>query len=192
MSPLLVTLLLAADPALEAALQRAVTRDSAKVELTGWEAPRCKGAYAPAPFDSSGRVPVRVRGKGCEAWGWAEVKVLVPVAVLTREVRAGDSLDGAWAVVELEPRGEPLAHIPTGASATRALHKGLPVSGNDVRFGPRPGTQVTVKVMLGALSLEQRGTISPCGGGDTCATLPSGKRVSGAWVDGALLVGGGT
>lgn len=193
MSPLLATLLLAAtDASLEAALQRALTRELATVELTAWEAPRCTGVYAPAPFDSSGRVPVRVRGKACEAWGWAQVRVMVPVATLSRDVRANESLAGAWVVSTEEPRGEVLAQVPAGATATRWLRKGMTIAANDVRVGPRPGTAVTVRVMLGALSLEQRGTVSPCAGSQTCATLPSGKKVSGVWTDGLLLVGGGS
>jgi hypothetical protein len=47
--------------------------------------------------------------------------------------------------------------------------------------------------MLGALSLEQRGTIiGACVGGETCATLPSGKKVSGVLTAGVLVVGGGS
>ncbi|MDP1830388.1 MAG: hypothetical protein Q8L48_44415 [Archangium sp.] len=192
MSPLLVMMLVTGvDASLEVALQRALTRESAKVQLTAWDAPRCKGSFAPAPFDSSGRVPVRVRGKKCEAWGWAQVRVLLPIATLSRDVKANESMDGAWTVREEEPRGEVMAHVPAGATATRWLRKGMAVGANDVRTGPRPGSPIVVKVMLGALSLEQRGTVAACGNG-VCATLPSGKKVTGAWLDGILVVGGGT
>ena len=193
MGPLVAALLLhAANPSLEAALQAALTRESAKVELTGWDAPRCKGSYAPAPFERSGRVPVRVRGKSCEAWGWAQVRVIVPVATLSRDVKSNESMDGAWTVSEQEPRGEVMGVIPSGATATRWLRKGMTVEVSDVRVGPRPGSSILVRVMLGALSLEQRGTVSPCAGGETCATLPSGKRVSGVLTAGVLVVGGGS
>ena len=137
---LLVTLMIgAADPSLEAALQRALTRETARVELTAWDAPRCKGTFAPAPFDSSGRVPVRVRGKTCEAWGWAQVRVIVQVAMLSRDVKANESMEGAWTLGEQEPRGEVMAQVPAGATATRWLRKGMPVAVSDVRVGPRPG-----------------------------------------------------
>lgn len=193
MSVLLLSLMLGAnEPSLEGALQAALTREAAKVHLTAWEAPTCKGEYTPAPFDSSGRVPVRVRGKQCEAWGWAHVRVTVPVATLSRDVKPNQSLEGAWSVQEHEPRGETLPAVPAGASATRTLRKGTPVGPNDVRVGPALGTSVTVKVLMGALSLEQRGTVSACTGGGTCATLPSGKKVSGVWADGTLVVGGGS
>jgi hypothetical protein len=193
MSPLLAALLLnAVDPSLEAALQSALTRQSAKVELTAWDAPRCKGTFASAPFESSGRVPVRVRGKICEAWGWAQVRVIVSVATLLRDVKSNESMDGAWTVSDQEPRGEVMSGIPAGATATRWLRKGTTVVASDVRVGPRPGSSILVRVMLGALSLEQRGTVSPCAVGDTCATLPSGKRVSGVLTGGVLVVGGGS
>ncbi len=194
MSPLLTVMLLqVADPSLEAALQRAVTRESARVELTAWDAPqRCKGTFAPAPFESSGRVAVRVRGKKCEAWGWALVRVIVPVATLSRDVKTNESMEGAWTVTEAETQGEVLAQVPTGATATRWLRKGMKISANDVRTGPKPGSSITVRVMMGGLSLEQRGTVNSCAGSETCATLPSGKRVSGVWSDGMLVVGGGS
>lgn len=192
MSPLLVLMMVTGvDASLEQALQRALTRESAKVELTAWDAPRCRGTFAPAPFDSSGRVPVRVRGKKCEGWGWAQVRVLVPIATLSRDVKANESMDGAWIVREEEPRGEVMSVVPGGATATRWLRKGMTVGANDVRTGPRPGSSIMVRVMMGALSLEQRGTAAACGN-EVCATLPSGKRVSGVWVDGMLVVGGGS
>ena len=198
MGPYLIMLMLGAlDPSLEEALQRAVTRAAAKVELTAWELtawdpPRCTGTYAPVPFERSGRVAVRVRGTKCEAWGWAHVRVVVAVAVLSRDVKANAILDGAWTLTEAEPRGEAMTQIPSGATATRPLRKGMKISGSDVRVGPNPGTAVTVRLLLGALTLEQHGTVSPCTGSQTCATLPSGKKVSGVWLDGALVIGGGS
>lgn len=189
---LAILTLLAAAPALEASLQRAVTREGARVELTKWEAPACQGQLLPAPFDASGRVPVRVRGARCDAWGWASVRVYVNAVTLTREVKVNQPVDGAWVVSEVEARGEQLATLPAGTTAARWLKKGQVVSPADVRTGPKPGTPVTVKVLLGGLSVEQRGTISPCAPHETCATLPSGKKVSGVFVDGTLLVGGGS
>jgi hypothetical protein len=191
MSALLVTLVLAGfDPSLEKALQRALTRSPAKVELASWDAPRCKGTnFLPAPFERSGRVAVRVRGTACEAWGWAEVRVIVPVATLSRDVKANESLDGAWVTTDQEATVATLADVPVGASASRSLRKGAKLSATDFRMGPRPGTAVTVRVMLGQLSLEQSGTVSPCSGLETCATLPSGKRVAGVFTEGVLVVG---
>jgi hypothetical protein len=191
MSALIVALVLgASEPALEEALRRAVTRDGARVELTAWDAPtRCKGEFVSAPFDASGRVPVRVRGKSCQAWGWATVRVYLPIATLTRDVKPNETVDGAWTVTELEPTGAALTNAPKGATATRWLRKGQRLTPTDLRVGPRPGTPITVRLVSGALSLEQRGTIVNCTG--ICAALPSGKKVEGQLSDGVLVVGGG-
>lgn len=192
MTSLISLMLCAAEPSLEAALQQAVTREAAKVELIAWDPPRCQGLHAPAPFARSGRVAVRVRGPRCEGWGWAQVRVTTQAATLIRDVQANAGLDGAWILSEAEPRGEALTRIPLGATATRSLRKGMEISAADVRFGPSPGTAVTVRLVAGALSLEQRGTISPCSGAQTCATLPNGKKVSGEWIDGTLVIGDGS
>ncbi|MFO0599120.1 MAG: hypothetical protein U0228_27670 [Myxococcaceae bacterium] len=191
MLTLLATLAVAASPdtALQQALQKALLRSPARVELETWDAPlRCRGQFVPAPFESSGRVAVKVKGKNCEAWGWANVKVIVPVARLIKEVKPEQSLDGAWALVDAEPSPGELDAVPMGAVATRALRPGEAVRERDVRFGPKPGTRVTVKVIVGALSIEQAATVSPCSGVATCATLSTGKRVAGTWIDNALLV----
>lgn len=187
---LLATLLAASpDASLQQALQKALLRSPARVQLETWDAPlRCKGQFVPAPFESSGRVAVKVKGKNCEAWGWASVKVIVPVARLTREVKPEQSLDGAWELVDAEPAPGELVEVPPGAVATRALRPGDGLRERDVRVGPKPGTRVTVKLVLGALSIEQSGTVSPCAGAVTCATLGTGKRVSGTWQGNALYV----
>jgi hypothetical protein len=188
-----LALILAAAPTsgtLEAALQKAVQRTPARVELRSWDAPRrCKGTYLPAPFDVSGRVAVKVKGKNCEAWGWAEVKVIVPVATLSRDVKANEPLDGAWTVGEGEAR-HGLEQLPAGATAMRPLKRGAVLGETDFRVGPRAGTAVTVRVVLGSLSLESRGTVTHCTGATTCATLPSGKKVAGVFADGVLTVEG--
>lgn len=188
-----LALLLAAapTPSLESALQKAVQRTPARVELQSWDAPlRCKGTFVPVPFENSGRVAVKVKGKNCEAWGWAQVRVIVPVATLSRDVKANESLDGAWSISESEARGEAITEIPTGAMATRSLRRGAAIGSADLRVGPRAGTSVTVRLVLGSLSLESRGTVTNCAGAVTCATLPSGKRVAGLFADGVLTVGG--
>jgi hypothetical protein len=194
MTSLITAIVLSAStPSLEVALQKALMRSPARVEVKSWEAPlRCNGSqFIPAPFESSGRVAVKVRGKSCEAWGWAHVRVIVPVATLLRDVKANESLDGAWDEEEREVSGgEVLERVPVGATATRSLRRGGALAFSDVRVGPKPGTNVTVRVVIGALSLEQRGTVSACKGLSTCATLPSGKKVAGVWDDGVLVVGG--
>lgn len=186
---------IAANPVgLERALQHAALRADAAVQLIQWTPPpnACRGIFEPAPVEHSGKVAVRVRGTGCESWGWAQVQVRVPAAVLIKEVKRDDSLDGAWTIAMVESRGETLKSIPNEATAVRALNRGAAVEPNHIRVGPKLGASITVRVVTGALSLEQRGTISACAPPSVCATLPSGKKVSGVWTQGVLQVGEGT
>ncbi len=175
------------------ALQRAAP-ERTDVELVQWQAPAscARGDYEPARIDSSGRVPVRVRGASCEAWGWATVKLTTQALVLTKDVATGASVDGLYVPQRLEfRRGRPpLTTVDPDASATRPLRAGTMLTADVVRVGPPPGSTVTVRVLMGALMLEERGTISACSGDRVCASLPSGKRVEGRMVDGLLLVKG--
>lgn len=187
-----LVLALTPEQQLESALQRALMRSPARVQLISWQAPRCTGTLVPAPFENSGRVAVRVRGRSCEAWGWAIVKVIVPLATLTRDVRPGEALDGAFTLTDGESTAGPF-EVPPGAQATRLLRRGATVREEDVAFGPRPGTSITVRVLAGSLSIEQRAITTHCGAElaarTVCASLPTGKRVAGVWSDGVLTVG---
>jgi hypothetical protein len=187
----LMVLLGAVDPALQASLQHALTRSSATVSVRSWDAPKCQGRYLPAPFETSGRVAVRVRGQGCDAWGWAEVTVMIPVVTLKRDVRANEALQDACKVETGEAHFGVMTDLPSGAVAARALKAGHALSEADVRVGPPLGTVITVRLVSGAISVEQRATVSPCSGPNVCATLQSGKRVSGRWADGTLVIAGG-
>lgn len=187
---LLLSLTLNADPLLQASLEAAVAVPSARVELLGWRGPPCQGRYEAAPVTASGRVAVRVRGAGCDEWGWATVTITMRAAVLSQAVKTGDSLDGAWSLreVELNRSRRPLVTVPSGATATRAMRPGDVLWAEAVRQGPPPGTPIVVRVVAGAVAVEERGLIAACTGEATCATLPSGKRVRGLLEDGALVV----
>jgi hypothetical protein len=164
--------------------------EGTRVEVDAFSAPPCPGArYEAQAFEGSGRVAVRLTGKGCGAWGWASVRLLATQAVLTRDVEAGAPVEGAVRLEEREwRRGVPAAPALEGANAARRLRAGAVLRDLDVRFGPPPGTPVTVRVVVNTISVEQRGTIVPCGT-QICATLPSGKRVSGVLRDGVLISG---
>lgn len=159
-----------------------------RVELVEWSAPVCKGTrFDVQPIERSGRVAVRVVGKACSVWGWATVRVLATQAVLTRELEAGAAIEGAFKLEEREwSPGFGSAPELEGAVASRRLRMGTALREADLRHGPPPGTQVTVRVIVNAISIEQRGTITSCGRG-VCASLPSGKRITGVWSNGVLL-----
>jgi hypothetical protein len=188
---LVTTLLLHADPALGRALDAAVAVRGAHVELLAWKGPGCTGAFEVGPVEASGRVPVRVRGADCDGWGWATVSLVAPGAVLTAEVRTGDSLQGKWSPKQFEVRRGVtlLTEIDATATATRAMKPGQPLTVDTVRLGPAPGTPLTVRVTTGGIVLEQRGTAIGCVGAQVCASLPTGRRVSGHLEADVLVVG---
>ncbi len=193
---LILSLALLVDPKLQESLEAALAVPSAQVEVLAWRAPGCQGRYEAAPVSASGRVAVRVRGPGCDEWAWATVTVTLRAAVVSQAVKTGDVLDGAWATktVELRQSRRPLVSIAPGATATRAMRPGDVLWAEAVRQGPPPGTPIIVRVISGAIAVEERGLTAACAGDTVCATLPSGKRVTGHFDDGALVVsapGGG-
>jgi flagella basal body P-ring formation protein FlgA len=184
-----------------AALTAALALPGARVELLevdpslprGCEA---RAASAPAPVAASGRGALRLTGAradgaACEGWGWARFRVLAPALAVTRDLAAGDALAGdalAASEREVRPGHPPVAEVPPGATAARALRAGTALEPQHVRAGPRPGEPVTVVVRSGALQIEQPGRAVACARGTACALLPSGRRVEGRLDGGRLLV----
>jgi flagella basal body P-ring formation protein FlgA len=189
-------------PVVQNALERALGVPGARIEGAVQEKAssqdagcRFTEAEVPRTFDGSGRVAVRVagqmpRGDRCEAWIWVRVRVVAPVAVTTRALRAGDPLADAVLFQDRELRaGHPPARIAAGAVAARVLAAGQVVEPAQVSAPTvRPGERLTVVVVSGALMVEQAGRSVPCARGRTCAVLPSGKHVEGDLVDGRLVV----
>lgn len=170
--------------------------EGSRVELVSWSAAPCRATgFEVQSFERPGRVAVRITGTGCTTWGWATVRLRTTQAVLTKDVEPNAPLEPA---VQLEERdwspGQPGAPSFFGATAGRKLRAGTVLREIDVRFGPAPGTPVTVRVVVNTIAVEQRGTIIACSGQRVCASLPSGKRLSGTWRDGVLVAGteGGT
>jgi flagella basal body P-ring formation protein FlgA len=188
---LLFSLIVTAEPALQLALERASAVPGATIELISWKAPQCTGRFeVSSVVDASGRVPVRVRGNRCDDWGWATVRLTATTAELTHDVKLGESLDGAWALKTREvKRGvDRVTDVPPNATANRPLRVGQPLTLESIRVGPPAGTPITVRVKLGGIAIEERGTATSCTGGLVCAMLPQGKRVRGTLEDGVLIV----
>jgi hypothetical protein len=179
-----------APAALQSSLDDALRVPGARLELLTWDSPtNCQGEFQASPVERSGRVAVRVRGQGCDGWGWATVRLWVSAAVSTRDVPAGGSLDGAWALNEVELRqGREVLHaVPEGTTASRGLRAGTTLLREALRLGPPPGTTVRVRLVVGGLALEQQGTISAARDG-VCAQLPSGRHLCGVLREGILTV----
>jgi len=192
--------------AVDAALVAASTVPDARIEGLSVDRPHNACAVAvperveiPRPIDGSARVAVKLIGPArgaappCETWGWARFRLLAPVPVAVRALRAGESLAGATRLDHREIKvGHPpanLASLEAGATADRALVPGQLVETDMVRApGPRAGDPVKVVLVAGGLAIEQTGRAVPCARNHNCAVLPSGKHVDGAFVDGRLLV----
>jgi hypothetical protein len=189
-----------APAAVVSALAASTTIPDARVTVTSVE--RGHGACTsvervevPRPVDGSGRFAVkligaRASGEPCESWSWVRVRLFAKVPVVTRAVRAGDSLAGA---VKTEEREIQPGHVPASvaadASADRSLGAGQMLEADAVRApGLRPGEAVKVVLVSGGLAVEQTGRAVPCARNHTCAVLPSGKHVDGALVEGRLMV----
>lgn len=200
LAALTLPLLLAASASPQAAVDAALATPGARAELAS-VAPstgagcRAEAWEALAAVEASGRAALRFTGRDahgapCTGFAWGRVRVTGPAVVTTRAVEAGQPLDGALAVEERElvagRRG--LSELPQGASASHRLAAGALLDEASVHLGPVPGQAVTVRLLAGALTVEQPGRAVPCKRGRACALLPSGRRVEGRFEDGRILV----
>ncbi|MGC3998708.1 MAG: hypothetical protein QM767_15125 [Anaeromyxobacter sp.] len=158
---------------------------------------RCEARRAEAlrPVAASGEITLRLSGadaagQPCEAFAWARVRVLAPALVLSRDLPAGEPLDGAVAPGEAEvlPARAPLATLQDGARASHALAAGAVLRAGDVRLGPAPGEPIAVRVVSGEIQLTTTGRAVACPRGRACALLPSGRRVEGRLAGDTLIV----
>lgn len=187
-------------PPVRAAVAEALSVRGARAEvldLTGALPPGCALARAesPGPISASGRVLLHLVGAGpgggaCGSWAWAQVRVIAPTLVTTRAVAEDAPLEGAVELVEREVAAgrRPLAELPSGARAARALPAGTPLQDASIRVGARPGETVAVLLRAGPLAVEQEGRAIACRRGRACALLPSGRRVEGAWHEGRIVL----
>lgn len=166
------------------ALTRALAVPGSRLVLVRFTAPagcRVASASVPRPIDGSGRVAVKISGRGCSGWGWAEVAVWAETSVTTRVVRPGEPLAPASKVVEREIRsGQVPFVIGADAVASRVLPLGIVIQPGDVsRSSAILGDQIKVVFLAGAVAIETQGRRSGCLRGRDCAILASGRHVEG-------------
>jgi hypothetical protein len=188
----LAAIAVVAPPAVLSALQASLPA-GAHVEVLGYRGGACEPVTAElrTPFAASGTATVRIAGAGCAGWAFVEARVTAEALVLTRDVRAGEALEGAVepAMREVRAGHTLLATLTPGAIASHHLRRGEAVESGSLRDeGPAPGQPVRVVLRIGAIALEQPGRALPCVRGRACALLPSGKRVEGRLEGGVLLV----
>ncbi len=177
------------------ALLSALAVEGGRVIVRAFQMPRApacrpREASVDGIIDGSGRYPVRLRGPGCPAWAWARIEVWAAVPVTTRAVAPGEELAGAVIATETEVRrARAPARLIPGARASRRLSRGQMVEVSHLQAaGAASGGAIKVLVRAGALQVVQTGRLVACGGGRTCAVMPSGKHVSGQLADGHLVV----
>lgn len=130
-------------------------------------------------------------GGPCKAIGWAKVHVSAKAYVLTRDVKAGEPLQDAVEEQIVDRKGtSPLVlDAPTEGIAAFALKAGTALEQRHVKDAkPGIGDAVPVRVLIGTLTLEQKGVVLGGCRAQLCARLPNGHRVEGRWHHGALEV----
>jgi hypothetical protein len=174
-------------------LARALVVPGARLVPVRFTAPatcRVSSASVARPIDGSGRVAVKIAGRGCSGWAWAEVQVWAETSVTTRVVRAGDPLGPASTVVEREIRsGQVPFVVGADAVASRTLPLGNVIQPGDVsRSSVTLGDQVKVVFLSGTVAIETQGRRSGCLRGRDCAILSSGRHVEGHLDEAGRLI----
>ena len=187
-------------PQVFTALEQALTLPGARLDAATEEKPMSRACApreitVPRPVDGSGRFAVKVSGTksggvACEVWTWVRVRVVADVAVTKRAVRPGEAIADAVSTETREVRaGQVPARLLPGAVAARSLPANQLVQADAVSVATvKPGEQVKVMVVAGALAVMQTARSIPCSRGRSCAVLPSGKQVEGDLIDGRLVV----
>jgi hypothetical protein len=166
-------------------LQRALVVPGGRIVPLAWSGPRdcpVRRASVTHPIEGSGRVAVKVSGRGCSGWGWVRLEVWADTAVTTRYVRAGEDLSTSVTVVEREIRTGQRPFIPEpGAVAARGLPAGIALDPDSVsRSSIAIGDAMKIVFLSGTVAIEAQGRRTTCLRGRDCAVLPSGKHVEGA------------
>jgi hypothetical protein len=154
------------------------------------------GAELLGRLRGSGQAVFRLRGIDassavCGGWSWAALRIFGQAWVLTKDVTTGAPVANAVTSAERQvPLGHQfLASISADALAAQTLTSGTALEAYHVRVpGQIPGRSVQIELRTSDLVIATSGESVACQAGSVCARLPSGKRVSGDWVDGHLEV----
>ncbi|HEX4386865.1 MAG TPA: hypothetical protein VH083_28115 [Myxococcales bacterium] len=182
-------------PAVAASIRTAAAIPGATVELSNYRAAPAsciaREASVERPYFASGEVMARFTGQDsrgpCKGAALVHATVKAPVWVATRAARPGELIEAAQA--EREVHGEPLAQVPPGARAAKAIAAGSIIDADSLQAAAGPtGSQIQVELRDGSLRIATAGRVVPCGRGKSCAVLPSGKHVEGEVENGVLVV----
>jgi hypothetical protein len=179
--------------AVSESLSRALTIPGARIVPLSWSAPEgchIRNASVPHTIDGSGRVAVKFAGKNCTGWGWVRLEVWSETAVTTRALRAGETVETGYAMVEQEVRPGRMPFVPpAGAVAVRNLPAGTALDPRNVsKSSVVAGDPVKIVVAAGAVAIETQGRRVPCSPSRACAVLASGRHVEGRMDDRGRLI----
>jgi hypothetical protein len=167
----------------------------ATVELSNYRAAPAtcvaREASVERPYFTSGEVMARFTGedsKGpCNGAALVHATVRAQVWVAAKAAKTGDPIEAMKA--ERELRAEPLADLPQGARAAKAIAAGSIIDAASLQDAAGPvGSKIGIELRDGALRVATEGRVVPCGRGKSCAVLQSGKHVEGQVQNGILLV----
>jgi hypothetical protein len=182
-------------PAVAASVKTAAAVPGATVELSNYRAAPAsciaREASVERPYFASGEVMARFTGedsKGpCNGAALVHATVRARVWVAARGAKTGEPIEAIQA--ERELRAEPLAQLPRGARAARAIAAGSIIDAASLQDPAGPvGSKIDIELRDGALRVATEGRVVPCGRGRSCAVLQSGKHVEGQVENGVLLV----
>lgn len=148
------------------------------------------------PVGESGHIALRLfgtlaNGQPCHGWAWVRLQVFVKAWVTRQSVDVGAPL--ADMVVSAEKEVVPgrtfLQMLPEGSVAAMPLGPKVALEASHVREKtPEFGNTVTLRMRLGALTVEQEGRWVACARKMACALLPNGKRIEGRWNGQEIVV----
>ncbi len=174
-------------------LDRALAVPAGRIVPLRWISPgKCRptSAIVPRPIEGSGRVAVRVTGRGCSGWGWVVLQVWAETQVTARAVHAGEMIASVSQIVEREIRpGYPPFVAAADSVASRNLPAGCAINQTDVsNTSVTLGDPIKVVFVSGAVAIKTNGRRSPCLRSRDCAVLASGKHVEGQIDEAGRLI----
>jgi hypothetical protein len=182
-------------PPVALAIRSAAAVPGAVVELSGYRASPAscvaREARVDRPYFVSGEVMARFTGQDsrgpCSGAALVHATVRAQVWVAAKAARSGDLIEAVQA--EREVRVEPLAGLPEGARAARAIAAGSVIDAGLLQDAAGPaGSKIQIELHDGSLRIATSGRVVPCSRGKSCALLESGKHVEGLFRGGVLIV----
>ncbi len=155
-------------------------------------------AYVSEPVQNSGRLVIRLKGdsvSGQHCLGIAQLEAWVerPVIVVTRLIKEGESFNSnvrqekRWVVPSIQYRKD----LRESDQASRTISPETLLEERHIKVAqPARGENINVKMKVGGLIVETKGTWISMKDKSATARLSSGKTVVGEWDGHSFWLGG--